>query len=107
MHVGDNAVLAGEALANVIHVVIYNGVHCSTGSQSLSMSKDNLLAMAEGLAYRQKFFVDTEEGLRKACESASESTLIVVAVNNSVSKTLPRPSESAHELREMFMKSFI
>ena len=107
MHVGNNAVLAGLAPPNIIHLVIWNGIHCSTGSQSLPISKENFLAMAEGLPYQQKYFVDTAEGLKKACESASKSTLIIVVVNDSVSKILPRPSESAYELRDLFMKSFV
>ena len=107
MHVGNNAVLAGLAPSNIIHLVIWNGIHCSTGSQSLPISKENFLAMAEGLPYQRKYFVDTAEGLKKACKFASKSTLIIVVVNDSVSKTLPRPSESAYELRDLFMKSFV
>ena len=49
------------------------------------------------MSYRQKFGIDTSEGLKKACESASKSAFIVVVVNDSVSPTLPRPSETAHE----------
>ena len=107
MYVGNNAVLAGLAPPNTIHLVIWNGIHCSTGSQSLPISKENFLAMAEGLPYQRKYFVDTAEGLRKACESAGKSTPIIVVVDDSVSKTLPRPSESAYELRDSFMKSFV
>ena len=105
MHVGNNAVLAGQSSPNLIHVVIYNGIHCSTGSQALPISKDHFLSMAEGLPYRQKFFVDTQEGLQKACESTSQSTLIVVVVNDVVSKTLPRPSENPYTMRDLFVNS--
>jgi phosphonopyruvate decarboxylase len=107
MHVGNNAVLAGISHPNVIHVVIYNGVHSSTGNQSLTIRKDHFLAMAEGLPYQQKFLVDNAEGLKKACESASKSTLIIVVVNDSVQKNLPRPSETPQELKDIFMKSFL
>jgi phosphonopyruvate decarboxylase len=106
MHVGNNAVLAGVSYPNVIHVVIYNGIHSSTGNQPLMIRKDDFLAMAEGLTYKQKLFVDNAEGLIKACESAIKSTLIIVAVNDSVRKNLPRPSESPRELKGIFMKSF-
>jgi phosphonopyruvate decarboxylase len=106
MHVGNNAVLAGVSYPNVIHVVIYNGIHSSTGNQPLMIGRDDFLAMAEGLTYKQKLFVDNAEGLIKACESAIKSTLIIVAVNDSVRKNLPRPSESPRELKSIFMKSF-
>ena len=107
MHVGNNAVLAGLAPPNIIHLVMWNGIHCSTGSQPLPITKENFLAMAEGLPYQQKFFVDTAEGLKKACKSASKTTLIVVIVNDTVSETLPRPSESARTLKNMFMMTFV
>ena len=107
MHVGNNAVLAGLAPPNTIHLVIWNGFHCSTGSQSLPISEEIFLAMAEGLPYQRKYFVGTAEGTKKACESASKSTLIIVVANDSVSKTLPRPSESAYKLKDLFMKSFV
>ncbi|KAL8704393.1 MAG: hypothetical protein Q9201_002462 [Fulgogasparrea decipioides] len=107
MHIGNNAVLAGISPPNMIHVVIYNGVHSSTGNQALTISKESFLAMSAGLSYKQKFFVDDAEGLERACESARESTLIIVAVNDLVKKSLPRPSESARELKDLYMKSFI
>ena len=107
MHASNIAVLAAEAPSNLIHVVIHNSIHCSTGNQPLPISTKNLLSLAEGLPYQQKFFVDTAEGLTQAFEWAEKSTLIVVVVNQSVSKTLPRPSEHPYELRDSFMSSFV
>ena len=106
MHVSNNAVLAADAPSNLIHIVIHNGIHCSTGNQAIPISTDNLLTLAGSLPYKQKFFVDTAEGLWQACEWAEKSTLIVVVVNQSVSPTLPRPSEHPFELRDLFMSSF-
>lgn len=104
MHVGNSAVLANVSQRNVIHIVIYNGVHSSTGSHSLMIERDSFLALAEGLPYRQKFLVDSAEGLERACQSAGGNALIVVAVNDSVRKHLPRPTESPQELKQIFMK---
>ncbi|KAI9745393.1 MAG: hypothetical protein M1818_000927 [Claussenomyces sp. TS43310] len=106
MHVSNTAVLAAEAPSNLIHVVIHNGIHCSTGSQPIPINTENLLALAGSLPYQQKFFVDTAEGLIQACEWAEKSTLIVVVVNQSVKKTLPRPSEHPYELRDSYISSF-
>jgi len=106
MHVSNNAVLAAEAPSSLIHVVIHNGIHCSTGSQPIPINTENLLALAGSLPYKQKFFVDTAEGLIQACEWAKKSTLIVVVVNRSVSKNLPRPSEHPYELRDSYISSF-
>ncbi len=99
MHVSNAAVLAAEAPSSLIHVVIHNGMHCSTGGQAIPINTDNLLSLASSLPYKQKFFVDTAEGLVQAFEWAEKSTLIVVVVNQSVQKTLPRPSEHPYELR--------
>ncbi|OTB00684.1 hypothetical protein M426DRAFT_26289 [Hypoxylon sp. CI-4A] len=106
MHVGNSAVLAAEAPSSLIHVVIHNGIHCSTGNQLIPTNTTNLLSLASGLPYKQKFFVDTAEGLLQALEWAEKSTLIVVVVNQAVSKTLPRPSEHPFELRDAFMSTF-
>jgi len=106
MHVGNNAVLAAEAPSNLIHVVIHNGIHCSTGSQPIPINTENLLSLAGSLPYKQKFFVDTAEGLLQAFEWAEQSTLIVVVVNQDVKKTLPRPSEHPYELRDQYMSTF-
>lgn len=107
MHVGNNAILGGISRPNVVHVVIYNGLHSSTGNHPLMIGRESFLAAVEGLPYEQTFLVDNEEGLSKACgESGGKSTLIVVAVNNSVAKNLPRPSESLQDLKNIFMKSF-
>ncbi|KAM4055026.1 phosphonopyruvate decarboxylase [Hirsutella rhossiliensis] len=107
MHVGNNAVLADISQPGIVHVVIFNGVHSSTGSQPLTISRNAFLAMAEGLGYQQKFFVDEANGLERALQQSSGggSALIVVVANTLVSDSLPRPSESPYELRDMFMKT--
>ncbi|KAI5919761.1 putative phosphonopyruvate decarboxylase [Camillea tinctor] len=106
MHVSNIAVLAAEAPSNLVHVVIHNGIHASTGGQGIPIDTNNLLSLAGSLPYKQKFFVDTAEGLFQAFEWAEKSTLIVVVVNQSVKKTLPRPSEHPFELRDAFISSF-
>jgi phosphonopyruvate decarboxylase len=105
MHIGNNAVLAGMSQRKVIHVVMYNGLHSSTGQHPLMIKRDNFLTVAEGLPYELKFLVNNMDGLERACKSADRNTLIVVAVNDSVSKDLPRPTESSQELKEVFMHS--
>ncbi|KAM0318098.1 hypothetical protein ACHAPQ_010799 [Fusarium lateritium] len=106
MHVGNVAVLAAQASDKLIHVVVHNGIHCSTGDQPIPINTANLLALAGSLPYKQKYFVDSAEGLIQAFEWAEKSTLIVVVVNQDVSKNLPRPSEHPYELRDMFISHF-
>ncbi|KAJ5294440.1 hypothetical protein PENANT_c006G08393 [Penicillium antarcticum] len=107
MHVGNNAILAGLSPPNLIHIVIYNGVYASTGNHPVTISRENLVSLARGLPYEQKYFVDDLEGLEKACKASKKSTLIIVAVNQTAQSGLPSPSESLHELKGLFMKSLL
>jgi len=106
MHAGNNAVLAAISPSNLVHIIVYNGIHASTGGQPLMISKDNFLALVESFPYAQKFLVDDEEGFGRAYRSANKSTLIVVLANEKVPKDIPRPSEGFKELKDMFMESF-
>ncbi|GJN76926.1 hypothetical protein PLIIFM63780_000414 [Purpureocillium lilacinum] len=107
MHLGNNAVLADISQPDLVHVVVFNGVHSSTGSQPLTISRDAFLAAANGLSYERKFFVDNIEDLDRALSLLdSRSTLIVALANDSASASLPRPSETASELKKLFMGHF-
>jgi phosphonopyruvate decarboxylase len=106
MHAGNNAVLAGISPSNLVHIIVNNGIHASTGGQPLMMSRDSFLAMVESFPYAQKFLVDDAEGFVRAWRSANKSTLIVVLANEDVAKVLPRPAETLVELKNIFMKSF-
>lgn len=107
MHAGNTALLAGTSPPNLIHIVIYNGVYASTGNHPVSIRRENLVSLARGLPYAQKFFVDDTNGLEKACKAANTSTLIIVAVNGSAQTNLPAPTETPHELKRLFMKSLL
>ncbi|KAF4449348.1 phosphonopyruvate decarboxylase [Fusarium austroafricanum] len=106
MHLGNVAVLAAQASQKLIHVVIHSGTHFSTGDQPNPISTSNLLSLAGSLPYKQKFFVDSAEGMVQAFIKAKESTLIVAIVNQDVEKNLPRPSERPSELRDAFISHY-
>lgn len=116
MHVGNSAVLADVGPRGIVHVVVYNGVHSSTGDQPLSLRLESYLDLAEGMAYTLKFFVDTSEALGRALELATAAaapvdgkpvanSLVVVLVGPGQSASLPRPKETARELRDLFVQS--
>lgn len=106
MHLGNNAILASLPDQRVVHVVIYNGVHSSTGKQPLMIGRGDFLALAEGMPYEKKFLVDTAEGITKALQSVDGSALIVVIVNGNQRETLPRPTETATQQKNDFMGNF-
>lgn len=107
MHAGNTAILAGLSPPNIIHMVVYNGVYASTGNHPVTIRRENLVSLARGLPYEQKFFVDDMEGLEKAFKAASKSTLIIVAVNGAAQSNLAAPSETPRELKGLFMKSLL
>lgn len=107
MHLGNNALLAGISPPNLIHIVIYNGVYASTGNHPVTITRGNLVSLARGLPYGQKFLVDDLESLQKAYQASHGSTLIIIAVNDSAKSGLPAPTESPHQLKKLFMKSLL
>jgi phosphonopyruvate decarboxylase len=126
MHAGNNAVLADVGPRGMIHVVVYNGVHSSTGNQPLSLRLEAYLDLAEGMAYTHKFFVDTAQAFERALDLAAATVtaqaavgevgevggsgakiLVVVLVGPGQSATLPRPTETAEELKGLFMQSLV
>ncbi|RYP24499.1 hypothetical protein DL765_000519 [Monosporascus sp. GIB2] len=116
MHAGNNAVLADVGPRGVVHVVVYNGVHSSTGDQPLSLRLEPYLDLAGGMAYTFRFFVDTGAALDRALDLATAAaaqvdgrtganSLVVVLVGPGQSATLPRPNETARQLKDLFMQS--
>ncbi|KAJ1333164.1 phosphonopyruvate decarboxylase [Microdochium nivale] len=112
MHVGNNAVLADVGPKGLVHVVVHNGVHSSTGDQPLSLTLQAYMGLAAGMPYAHKIFVDDAQALDRAMNLAADMTadggvsvLIFVLVKPGQSSQLPRPSETASELKKFFMQS--
>ncbi|KAH7029748.1 uncharacterized protein B0I36DRAFT_432402 [Microdochium trichocladiopsis] len=112
MHAGNNAVLADVGPKGLVHVVVHNGVHSSTGDQPLSLTLQAYIGLAGGMLYTHKFFVDDPQALDPAMNAAVDMTadsavsvLIMVLVKPGQSPQLPRPSETAGELKNVFMQS--
>ena len=111
MHIGNNAVLADVGPKGLVHIVVHNGVHSSTGDQPLSLTLQAYTGLAAGMPYGHKFFVNDAQALDRAMGLAADltadgtvSVLIFVLVRPGQSSTLPRPSETAGELKNIFMQ---
>ncbi|KAI1322388.1 thiamine pyrophosphate enzyme, N-terminal TPP binding domain-containing protein [Xylariaceae sp. FL0255] len=125
MHAGNTAVLADVGPRGLVHVVVYNGVHSSTGNQPLSIGLMGFLNLAKGLNYNHTFLVDSAQALDQALglaaaaatkrplngesvgsgEASGANILIVVLVGPGQSASLPRPVETAEHLKNLFMQS--
>ncbi|WP_329553641.1 phosphonopyruvate decarboxylase [Streptomyces sp. NBC_00696] len=86
MHLGALSMIGHEAPANLIHVVLDNQIHESTGGQATTSGSTDFPAAALAAGYRSAVGCDSEDGLRNAllkAKSVSGPHLISV-------RTLPR-----------------
>lgn len=86
MHLGALSMIGNEAPANLIHVVLDNQIHESTGGQSTTSASTSFPAVALAAGYRSAVACDTEDALRTAvlaAKAADGPHLISV-------RTLPR-----------------
>lgn len=111
MHSGAMASVGAERPTNLIHIVLDNEVHGSTGNQpSLSPAID-FSKIAEGSRYRNILIVKTEGELSEAAKEALEKdgpTFIHVKINQKIppKKEMPRVSDTykCPEIKKRFME---
>ncbi|MER6325409.1 MULTISPECIES: phosphonopyruvate decarboxylase [Streptomyces] len=86
MHLGALSMIGSEAPANLIHVVLDNRVHESTGGQATTSATTSFPGMAKAAGYAGAVVCDREEDVRAAmlrAQAAPGPHLICI-------KTLPR-----------------
>ncbi|MEW1996966.1 phosphonopyruvate decarboxylase [Streptomyces coelicoflavus] len=86
MHLGTLSMIGSEAPANLIHVVLDNRVHESTGGQATTSATTSFPDMALAAGYAGAVVCDSEDALRSAmlqAQAAAGPYLVCV-------KTLPR-----------------
>lgn len=86
MHLGALSMIGSEAPANLIHVVLDNRVHESTGGQATTSATTSFPEMAKAAGYADAVVCDREEDVRAAmlrAQAAPGPHLICI-------KTLPR-----------------
>jgi phosphonopyruvate decarboxylase len=111
MHAGAMASVGARNQKNLIHIVLDNRAHGSTGNQpSLSVAID-FLKVAEGFGYKKVFNVETELELRDALKEAAEvdgPIFIHVEINQkNPEEKLRRVSDvySCSEIKRRFMEN--
>ncbi|MBR3306108.1 MAG: phosphonopyruvate decarboxylase [Lachnospiraceae bacterium] len=107
MHMGAMAVIADIKPANLIHVVINNGAHESVGGQPTVMGERSFKDIALCCGYPRAFSADDAESLDKALAAAKEAgelSLIEVSCAIGSRADLGRPTTSAMENKNDFMK---
>ena len=95
MKLGNLATIGMAAPQNLLHVVLDNGAHDSTGGQPTVSPNVDFGSVALACGYRNAFRCDSLDGLENALDRASKvdgPTLLHVAISLGALKNLGRPS---------------
>ena len=107
MHMGAMAVIGANKPSNLVHIVINNGAHETVGGLPTEASEINLVKMAEACGYPYAVRVSEFEQLDKELQAAKERrelTLIEVECAIGAREDLGRPTTTALENKENFMR---
>jgi phosphonopyruvate decarboxylase len=91
MRLGILATLGIERPPNLIHIVLDNEVHDSTGGQSSAAHSVDFAAVAAACGVPTALRADTAEALARAVQAARGLTLIHIKTKPGSPKELPRP----------------
>ncbi|MGI4747430.1 MAG: phosphonopyruvate decarboxylase [Janthinobacterium lividum] len=105
MKLGSLATIGARQPGNLIHVLLDNGVHDSTGGQSTVSASVDFAAVALACGYRLAISVDDETGFAQAITQALANpgpTLIHARITPGSMKVLGRPTIAPHEVARRF-----
>ena len=108
MHLGAMALIGSKAPPNLVHIVINNGAHETVGGLPTVAEKINLVGVAKACGYKMAVSVDNFSGLDKALKAAAKSQeLAFIEVKASLHSRddLGRPTTTAKQNKEAFMKA--
>jgi len=98
MRLGALAAIGREAPPNLVHVVLDNGLHESTGGQAVAQPGADFAAVAAALGYASATFAASPAELADRVMNAKRPALIQAAVLPGVMANLPRPKISPPEV---------
>ena len=107
MHMGAVAVIGANKPKNLVHVVINNGAHETVGGMPTVASEIDVVAIAKACGYPSAVSVDSFAALDRELEAAKsrgELSLIEVKCSIGARDDLGRPTTTAIENKENFMR---
>lgn len=110
MHMGAMAVVGANKPDNLIHIVINNGAHETVGGMPTVAGEMDLVAIAKACGYPYAVWVDNLDDLDKELEAAknrNELSLIEVKCSIGAREDLGRPTTTALENKQNFMRYLI
>jgi phosphonopyruvate decarboxylase len=105
MKMGSFATVGAQAPKNLIHIVLDNGVHDSTGGQATVSAGVNFAEIAIACGYAASSACDSTDGLAAALKAALAEPgphLIHIRIKPGSLKTLGRPTVSPPEVARRF-----
>ncbi len=109
MKLGTLATIGARAPANLVHVILDNGAHESTGGQATVSPNVDFAQVAIGCGYRAAVRCDTADGFERALADALDApgpALVHVRIRPGTIDDLPRPTVKPPEVAARF-KSFL
>jgi phosphonopyruvate decarboxylase len=109
MHLGNLASIGARAPKNLIHVVLDNGVHDSTGGQQTVSTSVDFAKIAVACGYRQAASCDDPAGFERAFKDAANAVgpaLIHIRIAPGSIENLGRPTIGPPEVAARF-KEFL
>ena len=107
MRMGGAAVLAAYAPPNLVHVLLDNNAHDSTGGQKTVSDKIDFVAFAESVGYGNAFYAhdagELSELVRRSLESGRLG-FVYLRIAPGAKPNLGRPKARPPEVRERFMR---
>lgn len=107
MRMGGSAVLAAHTPRNVVHVLLDNNAHDSTGGQKTISDQIDFPAWARAVGYEHVVDVIRLDELHSAVEHGLDRaalTFVYMQIAPGAKKNLGRPKVRPPEVRERFMK---
>jgi phosphonopyruvate decarboxylase len=102
MRLGAQGIAGYEQPANLVHVVLDNAIHESTGGQATVASSVNFCAIAAACGYANVSSIAAPEAVADAVAASQANTFIHVPMLPGVPDDLPRPSVTPVEVAARF-----
>ena len=107
MHMGAMAVIGANNPSNLVHIILNNGAHETVGGMPTVATQVDFAALAKACGYpstvRVESFDELDQVLLEA-KTRHELSLIEIAVSLGSRKDLGRPTTTANENKQNFMR---
>jgi phosphonopyruvate decarboxylase len=106
MKLGSLATIGCYQPKNLLHIVLDNEVHDSTGGQQTSSPVTRFAEIAAATNYRRAMTADRPDDIRQAVRelrAAAGPSLLHVKIQPGSPKEIGRPTVKPHEVKDRFM----